>query len=183
MAKVDGATTDAAPARSRGAAFRSWKIIAILLVLLAAIGGAAGYWYLFLRAPTQAANEQAAKPELPLPFYLEIKPFVVSIMNSAGAPHFVQLGVNLALSGSDAGNAVTALLPEVQDTMRQTAVAFKVDDIVTPAGIDKLRQAMIANANRVLLLRLGPERVNRLSSGEPNGTIIQNIYFTTLIVE
>ena len=55
-------------------------------------------------------------------------------------------------------------------------------DAVTPAGIDKLRQAVIANTNGVLLQRLGPERVGRLT-GEPNGGLIQNLYFTTLIVE
>jgi flagellar FliL protein len=152
--------------------------------MLAAAGGGAGYWFFIPRPPTAPApGEQAVKPELPLPFYLEVKPFVVSIVNSAGVPHFVQMGVNLALSGSEAGNALTAVLPEVQDAMRQTAVGFKVDDVVTPAGIDKLREAMIANANRALLQRLGPDRVNRLSSGEPNGAVIKNIYFTTLIVE
>jgi hypothetical protein len=41
---------------------------------------------------------------------------------------------------------------------------------------------VIANANGVLLQRLGPERVGRLT-GEPNGRMIQNLYFTTLIVE
>lgn|SRR5271165_1091646 len=183
MSKVDQAATEAAPARSGGSASRSWRIIGILILLIAAIAGGAGYWYFSLRQPAKVANEQVPEPALPLPFYLDIKPFVVTIADSAGTPHFVQLGVNLALNGTDAGNAVTAVLPEVQDSMRQTAVAFKVDDIVTPAGIDKLRQAMIANANRVLSQRLGPERVKRLSGGEPNGGVVQNIYFTTLVVE
>lgn len=183
MATVDGPPTGAAAARGRGSIFRSWKTIAVLLVLLAVSGGGAGYWYVFLRPPAGADKEQAAKPEPDLPFYLEIKPFVITIVNSAGTPHFVQVGVNLALSGSDAANAVTAVLPEVQDAMRQTAVAFKVEDIVTPAGIDKLRQAMTADANRALLQRFGPDKANRLSGGEPNSAVIRNIYFTTLIVE
>jgi flagellar basal body-associated protein FliL len=157
-------------------------MIAVLLVFLVASAGGAGYWYFFLGPSAGSAGGQVAKAEASLPFYLEIKPFVVTIVNNAGAPHFVQVGINLALPGSDAGNAVTAVLPEVQDAIRQTAVAFKADDVVTPAGIDKLRQAVIANANGVLLQRLGPERVGRLT-GEPNGGLIQNLYFTTLIVE
>ena len=183
MATVDGSPTGVAAARRRGFALRSWKTIAALLVFLAAGTGGAGYWYFFLRPPVGDAAEQAPKPEPSLPFYLEIKPFVITIANSAGTPHFVQVGVNLALSASEAVNAVTAVLPEIQDAMRQTAVAFKVDDIVSPAGIDKLRQAMIADANRVLLQRFGSDKANRLSGGEPNGAIIRNIYFTTLIVE
>jgi flagellar protein FliL len=184
MATVDGPPTGAAAAQRGGFALRSWKAIAVLLVLAAAGAGGAGYWYFFMRPPAEDAKEQAVnQPEPSLPVYLEIKPFVITIANSAGTPHFVQVGVNLALSGSDAVNAVTAVLPEVQDAMRQTAVAFKVEEIVTPAGIDKLRQAMIADANRVLLQRFGSDKANRLSGGEPNGAIIRNIYFTTLIVE
>ena len=105
------------------------------------------------------------------------------MVSGAGAPHFVQLGLNLTLSGASAGTAVTAVLPEVQDAMRQTVLAYKVDDIVTPAGVDKMRAAMIENANRVLLQRLGAERVKRLSGSEPNSGVVQNIYFSTLIVE
>jgi flagellar basal body-associated protein FliL len=183
MATVDGSPTGVAAAQRRGFALRSWKTIVAVLVFLAAGAGGAGYWYFFLRPPGGDAIEQAPKPEPSLPVYLEIKPFVITIANSAGTPHFVQVGVNLALAGSDAVNAVTAVLPEVQDAMRQTAVAFKVDDIVTPAGIDKLRQAMIADANRILLQRFGSDKANRLSGGESNGAIIRNIYFTTLIVE
>jgi flagellar FliL protein len=183
MATADIPPSGAAAVEGRRSALRSWKTIVILLAFLAASAGGAGYWYLFLRPPGGDANQQAAKPEPSLPFYLEIKPFVITIANSAGTPHFVQLGVNLALSGSEAVNAVTAVLPEIQDAMRQTAVAFKVDDIVSPAGIDKLRQAMIADANRVRLQRFGPDKANRLSGGEPNSAVIRNIYFTTLIVE
>jgi flagellar basal body-associated protein FliL len=163
--------------------FRSWKIIAILLVLIAGVGGGAGYWYFALRKPAAASIAQAPEPEAPLPFYLEIKPFVVSVSSSAGTPHFVQLGLNLTLSGSAAGNAVSAVLPELQDAMRQTVLAYKVDDIMTPAGVDKMRKAMIESANRVLLQRLGAERVKRLGGAEPDSGIVENIYFSTLIVE
>ena len=183
MATADVPPAGPAAVQGRRSALRSWKTIAVLLALLAASAGGVGYWYFFLRPPADNGSEQVAKSEPPLPFYLEVKPFVITIVNSAGTPHFVQVGVNLALSGSDAVNAVTTVLPEVQDAMRQTAVAFKVDDIVTPTGIDKLRQAMTAGANRVLLQRFGPEKANRLSGGEADGAVIRNIYFTTLIVE
>src|SRR6516162_9894753 len=106
MATVDGQAQGAAAARGRGSLFRSWKIVAILLVFLAACTGGGGYWFFFLRPSANPAEQQAAKPEVSLPFYLEIKPFVITIANNAGTPHFVQVGVNLSLSGADAGNAV-----------------------------------------------------------------------------
>jgi hypothetical protein len=54
---------------------------------------------------------------------------------------------------------------------------------VTPAGVDRLREAMIANVNRALLRRLVADRVKRLGGGEPNSGIVQNIYFSTFIIE
>jgi flagellar basal body-associated protein FliL len=182
MTQGDDVATDEKTGGRRRGAIRFWGIISASLGV-AGLAGAAGYWYFALREPAVAPNEQAQSAELPLPYYLEIKPFVVSITNSAGTPHFVQLGLNLTVSGSNAGNAVTALLPEIQDAVRQTALGFKVDDIVSPEGVDKMREAMVANANRALLRRLGAERVKRLASGEPDGRVVQNIYFSTLIVE
>jgi flagellar basal body-associated protein FliL len=162
-----------------GSRFRSLPMIAVLLAIVAAIAGGAGYWYLAPRQTAPVAKDPAATP----PFYLEVKPFVISVASSSGTTHFVQLGLNLALPGSAAGNAVTAILPEVQDAMRQTVLAFKTEDIVTPAGVDKLRQAMIASANRLLLQRLGADEVKRLTAGNPGGGLVQNLLFSTLIVE
>ena len=163
--------------------FRFWQLIAISALLIAAIAGGGGYWYFSFGQHSGAGNSQMPEPEAPLPFYLEVKPFVVSMVNSAGTPHFVQLGVNLTLSGAGAANAVSVVLPEVQDAMRQTALTFKVEEIVTPAGVDKMREAMIASVNRVLLQRLGAERINRLNGNQANNDLVQNIYFSTLIVE
>jgi flagellar basal body-associated protein FliL len=158
-------------------------MIVVLPMLITATAVGVGYWYVFLRERTEIAKENVRVADLPLPFYLEIKPFVVSVVNGTGAPHFVQMGLNLTLSGSNAGEVVTAVLPEVQDTIRQTTLGFKVDDIVTPAGVDRLREAMIANVNRTLLRRLGADRIKRVGGGEPNNGIVQNIYFSTFVIE
>jgi flagellar basal body-associated protein FliL len=182
MSDVDEIAPKAVVGRSRGF-FRSWKMIAILILLIVVARGGAGYWYFFLGTNSGTGSAKVAEPETPLPFYLEIKPFVVSTASSAGAPHFVQLGPNLTLSGAAAGNAVSAVLPEVQDAMRKTVLNFKADDMMTPAGIDKLRERMIANVNQVLLQRLGADRVKRLNGGEANSGVVQNLYFSTLIVE
>ena len=181
MAQVGDATPGEHPARS-GRGIKFWIIIVALPIMIAALAGV-GCWYFLLRERVVASNEHSPEPELPLPYYLEIKPFVVSMVNSAGAPHFVQLGLNLTVSGSSAGNAITAMLPEIQDAIRQTALGFKVDDIVTPVGVDKLRAAMIANANQAVLRRLGAERTKRLGGADADAGVVQNIYFSTLIVE
>jgi flagellar basal body-associated protein FliL len=183
MSQIDEAANRGSPGRRGSRGLRFWIIIVALPMMITAASGVAGYWYFFLRERTEVAKANVPEPDLPLPFYLEIKPFVVSAVNSAGASHFVQMGLNLTLSGSNAAEVVMAVLPEVQDTIRQTTLGFKVDDIVTPAGVDRLRETMIANVNRALLGRLGADRVKRLGGGDPDRGIVKNIYFSTFIIE
>jgi flagellar basal body-associated protein FliL len=180
MSKADDSTTLTNAGRSRAGLFASWKLIAIVLPVLA-VAGAGGYFFLVERS--NPGNEKTSSNELPLPSYVTIKPFVVTMTNIAGMPHFVQLGADLNLSDPAAGNMVTAVLPEVQDAFRQTLLRFQVDDIVTAAGVDKMRAALLASTNQVLQQRLGAERFKRLSGGEPTGGVVRNIYFSTLIVE
>lgn len=106
----------------------------------------------------------------------------MSIASSAGTPRFLQLGLDLALSGKSAGNAVTAVLPEIQDALRQTALAFNAEDVVTPAGVDRSRRAMIVSVNRLLMQKLGAAEVKRLT-GKSDGGVVRNVFFSTPIVE
>lgn len=161
-----------------GRSRRGLMLIALLLVLIIAGGGGA---YLYLGRQSADRDGHPAKAAAPLPFYLEVKPFVVSLNNGEGIPHFVQLGVTLSLSGPVLGKLITAVLPEVEDAMRQTLLAFKVDDITTPAGVDKMRKAMLANVNHVLLQQFGAARIREANGGQANA--VRNIYFTTLTIE
>jgi flagellar FliL protein len=167
----------------RGRLFSLPRIIAGVILLLVLAGAGGGAWYFLLREPAGAAHDKVVTNDPPLPSYFEIKPFVVSMATNADIPHFVQLGFNLTLSDAAAGSAIVAVLPELQDAIRQTLLGFKVDDTVTPAGINKMRAAVLASVNQVLLQRLGADRVKRLSGGEAQGGIVQNVFFSTLIVE
>ena len=100
-----------------------WGLIG--LVVLALIGGGGAVWYFFLGGKEHFAPKEAKQAEAPLPYFLDLKPFVVSMPNSSGTPHFVQLGMSLQLPRSAAGEMVTAVLPEIQDAMRQTLLGFK----------------------------------------------------------
>ncbi|MGH7038616.1 MAG: flagellar basal body-associated FliL family protein [Stellaceae bacterium] len=157
---------------------RSLLMLGAIALLLVIIAGGGAYFYL---GRARADHSQLAKAEAPLPFYLKVKPFVVSLNNGSGIPHFVQLGVTLSLSGPALGHLIEAVLPEVEDAMRQTLLAFKVEDITTPAGVDKLRKAMIANVNHVLLLQPGAARIKEANAGRAEA--VRNIYFTTLTIE
>jgi flagellar protein FliL len=168
------------PARGGRGSFLSWKVMALVAIVVLGAGGAGAYWFLGSRLMAHP-QKMAKMQEAPLPYFLEVKPFVASMVNAAGTPHFVQIGVNFTMAGAAAGNLVTAMLPEVTDTMRLTALTFKVEDIVTPAGVDKMRKAMLASVNKALLQRLGAERIMGVTGGDKDA--VRQIYFTQLIIE
>lgn len=153
------------------------------LVVLLLIGGGAAVWYFFLGGSSHFSPQQQKAAEAPLPFFLDLKPLVVSLPSGTGTPHFVQLGVSLQLPRAAAGDMVTAVLPEIQDAMRQTLLGFKTDDLQSPDGVNKVRKAMTEHLNEVMTRVLGPERVAKMTDGTGNGAFVENILFSTLIVE
>jgi flagellar FliL protein len=166
---------------SGGGSLLKWGLI--VFVVLALIGGGGAVWYFFLGGREHFAPQQPKAVEAPLPYFLDLKPFVVTMPNSSGTPHFVQLGISLQLPRSTAGEMVTAVLPEIQDAMRQTLLGFKSDELQTPDGVNKVRKAMIEHLNEVMTRVLGPERVAKITDGSPISAFVQNILFATLIVE
>jgi len=158
-----------------------WGLIAVVVLMLCGGGGAV--WYFFLGGRAHFAPQQQKEVEAPLPYFLEMKPFVVSMPSSTGNSHFIQLGMSLQLPRSAAGDMVTAVLPEIQDATRQTLLAFKSDDLQNPDGVNRVRRAMIDRLNAVIARVLGPDRIAKLTEGSPNGAFVQNILFSTLIVE
>lgn len=158
-----------------------WGLIGLVVLLLLGAGGAV--WYFLLGGSEHFSAHQAKPIETPLPFFLDLKPFVVSLPSNSGTPHFVQLGISLQLPRAGAGEVVNAILPEIQDAMRQTLLGFKSDDLQTPAGVDRVRKAMTEHLNEVMVRVLGPERIAKLTENTGNPTFVQNILFSTLIVE
>ena len=180
MAETDGDTVPVGRKGKGRGLFFFVKLAVIVLVLAA--GGGAG-WYFFLGGRAHFVKETKVAPEPPMPFFVEIKPFVVTMRASDGAAHYVQMGVNLKMAKQAAGAAITAVLPEVQDAIRQTVLGNNIEDIETPAGVDTLRGALVKQINIVLVHALGAERVKRILGPGGKDDLVQNIYFTTLVVE
>jgi flagellar basal body-associated protein FliL len=154
---------------------------AIALVLAAGAGAYhAGFFSLAGRVGGHSRHQAA--PEPPLPFYLAVKPFSVTLRDSDGNLHLVQLGATLVLSNPSASNIITRMLPEIADTMRLTILAGKPSDIKTAAGIDKLRARMTRALNHLLRQRLGAGRIAVIAGGSSRN-IIQNVFFLQLFVQ
>lgn len=158
-----------------------WGLIGV--VVLALIGGGGAVWYFFLGGAAHFGAQQAKQVEAPLPYFVDLKPFVVSLGSSSGTSHFVQLGISLQLPRTAAGEMVTAVLPEIQDAMRQVLLGFKSEDLQSPDGVNKVRKVMKQHLNEVMARVLGPERIAKLTDGTGSNEFIQNILFSTLIVE
>ena len=158
-----------------------WGLIGV--VVLALIGGGGAVWYFFLGGSAHFGSQQAKPAEAPLPYFMDLKPFVVSLPSSTGTSHFVQLGISLQLPQTAAGALVTAVLPEVQDAMRQILLEFKSEDLETPEGVNKVRKIMKQRLNEEMVRALGAERIAKLTEGTGSPDFIQNILFSTLIVE
>jgi flagellar protein FliL len=178
MTDIDQDALSLAEPRGRSSMMK-WVLIGVVLLVVLGGGGFAA-WYFLLGGH---APQQAKEVEAPLPFFMDLKPFVVSLNNANGTPHFVQLGVSLQLPRSAAGDMVTAVLPEFQDTIRQTLLGFKTEDLQSQAGVDKVRKAVTEQLNQTATRVLGADRVNKLTTGAPNGNFVQNVLFATLIVE
>jgi flagellar basal body-associated protein FliL len=180
MTDIDQDALDLDEPRGRSPLVK-WGLIGLVLLLLIVAGGAVWYFLLGGRDHFSPRDQKAA--EAPLPYFLDLKAFVVSLSNGNGTPHFVQLGVSLQLPRAAAGDMVNAVLPEIQDAMRQTLLAFKSEDLQSPEGVNRVRKAMTEHLNEVMTRVLGPERVAKMTNGTGSDAVVQNVLFSTLIVE
>ena len=158
-----------------------WGLIGIIVLLVLGAGGAV--WYFMLGGKAHFAPPEHKEVEVPLPYFVELKPLVVTMASTTGTTHFVQLGLSLQVPRAAAGEMITAVLPEVQDAMRQTLLGYKSDELQNTDGVNKVRQALLKHLNEVLARVFGPDRVAKITDGQPNHDVVQNILFATLIVE
>jgi flagellar FliL protein len=160
------------------------KLMIMALAGLLVLGGAGGaVWYFLLGGKAYLSGDANKKAETPLPYFLELKPMVVSVPSKAGPSRFVQIGLGLELAGSESGTLITAILPQVQDAIRQTVLGYKADDLQEQGSLEKVRQAILTNLNKTLLTDLGAQRIEKAAPGKPTNAMVHAIYFQQLIVE
>ena len=158
------------------------KLIIIIVAALLVLGGGGGGAYMFLFAGGDDKADAAKESDEPVPAFVEIKPFVVTIKSNEGGQHYLQLGMSLKVPTAEAVNAVGTVMPVVLDTMRQTILAYKSDELETGEGVNKLRGSMLVDVNDVLVKSLGTGKIKKL--GDDSGkALVQNIFFSSLVIE
>jgi flagellar basal body-associated protein FliL len=113
-----------------------WGLIGI--VVLGLIGGGGAVWYFFLGGKEHFSPQQAKQVETPLPYFMELKPFVLG---------------------------------------------FKTEDLQTSDGVNKVRRAVKEHLNEVVKRVLGDDRITKMTAETGSTEFIQNVLFSTLIVE
>jgi flagellar FliL protein len=151
-------------------------IIVAAVVLLLVLGGGAYFFFLSGGTPNPAKEVAPAQP-----FFAEVKPFVVTVKAADGSMHYVQIALSLKVPNEDAIAAVSSVMPELQDMIRQSVLGFKIDELQTQDGVNKLRFAITGGSNRVLLQALGSRKVDTL--GGAGGMLVGNVFFQNLVIE
>lgn len=157
------------------------KLIIFVLLPLLLVGGGGGGAYFFLFAGGD--EKPGAEAELPVPSFVEVKPFVVTLKAEDGSVHFAQLALSLKVPSAPAVEAVNQVLPEVQDTMRIIVLSHKADQLETSDGVDKLRVELLGGINDVLRNALGATKVKKLTGSGTDAALVKNVYFSNLVIE
>lgn len=153
-------TRDGAPA-SRRRTRRSGRRLLMLIGLVAVAAAAAGGWYFWQH------RKLAVVEAPPQPLYVDIKPFVVTVLDDNQATRFVQVGVDLEVTDKHAAERVEQVLPAIQDAIRLKILQTKLSEVTSPRGVETLRTALVAVANQTVDTMLSPPAVRHASATKP----------------
>lgn len=140
-----------APAQG-GKKKKTLLIIIAVLVLLAAGGGAA-YWFLVKQKhadkegePTEEQKaEEAAKAKPPV--FITLDPFTVNLLSEA-SDRYLQVGIDLKVSGADVSDKIKAHLPEIRNGVLLLLTSKRVEDLASAEGKNLLREEIRDAVNR-----------------------------------
>jgi flagellar FliL protein len=162
-AKAAAADDKAAPAKKKR---RAMPVLAFLMLACAA--GAGGWHYLRLQSANAATAPKAEKK--PEPVYLPLEQFTVNLTTTT-IDRFLQIGITLEMSGSEAGERVKKHLPVVRSRILLLLASKTAEDLATPAGKQKLVDEILRESRAVL-----PE------AGTPSKGI-ENAHFSAFVVQ
>jgi flagellar protein FliL len=154
MTQTDSEEAEAEPKKS--------KLPLILSVVLALVGGGAGFYLSWSGTILAAAQDDSAEAQedtaSPIDdvAYIPIEPLVISLRKPAKSKHLrfrAQLEVPSRYQAD-----VEKLIPRVTDVLNTYLRAVRVEDFDDPAILVRLRTQMLYRVEMVL----GEERVNRL---------------------
>ena len=118
-------------------------------------------------APTEDTDVAALDPAIYTPLD---PPFVVSFSDEAGGTRFLQLTLQAMARSDRTIDQIKRHAPAIRNSFLFLISAYKVEDLTTLEGKEKLRAEMLAAANAIM----------EKNTGAPG---IEELYFTSLVIQ
>jgi flagellar protein FliL len=124
------------------------KIIIIAAAVLVLGGGGAGGYYFFFRAKThKSARVAPVPPPPPVKLaYVDVKEMTLRLADN-DSEHYIKLSPALGVPPAKS-DEMTDKLPVVRDRIVTVVTAHTSQDLVTPAGKDKLKTELMTVLHR-----------------------------------
>lgn len=114
--------------------------------------------------------EEHAEPTGPAIYVPLDPPFVVSFSDEGGDSRFLQLTLQAMARSEHTVEAIKTHGPAIRNAFLFLISAYKVEDLTTLEGKERLRAAMLASANEIMTK----------NTGEPG---IEELFFTSLVIQ
>ena len=121
-------------------------------------------------AAEAAPEEKPEKPAEPAIYTPLDPPFVVSFNDEAGDTRFIQLTLQAMARSEKTIEAIKTHAPAIRNAFLFLMSGYKVEELSTLEGKEKLRGAMLKSANDIM----------EKNTGEPG---IEELYFTSLVIQ
>jgi flagellar FliL protein len=147
-------------------------IIIIAAVVLLLGGGGAGYYFMFMGDPSEETeqSEQVEEAEPIEYFYFDIeKPFIVQFPKGAGA-RLLQVSISIQVTNEAFIEDLKKHQPMLRNNLLMIINDSKPGELKTSQGKEALKNKML-------------EEVNSIMSKMGNEDKIENLFFTSLVMQ
>ena len=125
----------------------SKKLIIIVAAVLLLGGSAGGYYYFFMAKKHKVAKAAPPPPPPPIKLaYVDVKEMTLRLAD-ADSEHYIKLSPALGVPVAKS-DEMTEKLPVVRDRIVGVITAHTSQDLVSPAGKDKLKTELMTALHR-----------------------------------
>ncbi len=150
---------------------KSKKLIIIIAAAVLIIGGAAAAFFMMGDSPEEVGTA-STEPVKQAPMYHAVdKPFIVNFSNqSNGAVGYLQIKLKVMARDKEAIDAFILHTPAIKHELLMLFFSQNYDALNTREGTETLRQQTL-------------ETVNKILKDEQHTSLLEAVYFTSLIMQ
>lgn len=151
---------------------KPWWIIGLLVILFSMGSSAAMYFLMDSRHDDTQPSARAVEEQIssPAPIFVDIKPFTVNLQSGHYDQRLLYTGLSLRVGNENTRELLEAHMPQVRSRLLMLLSSQQAEDLITPAGKQRL-------SNDILALFEQP-----LTEPQPP-LIINDVLYTDFIVQ